>query len=548
MRAVFLVICCGAIACRSVDGEVADPLATDLADAGAVEAEALRPKVRRVASEAERLITRSDLVLWSHWTQGAALDLSAPDGGTALGRDSLTLLRRARELKADDPRALRHLEQFVVGELLARGVADESSTLANLEASLTCTVDGKEQRWRELNRLLLNEKSAVKRKALWASCLPAAAQLDAALMRRDAKVRAVLGSLEVTSALDFATDSRELDLDGLAKVSARLLELTDDHWRSTLRELSEGDLKLPVEAISRADLPRLLKVPAPVDAAFPKGQVAARGVQTLGALGLYGKPGLTLDLAEATKKNPLPLTVAPKLNDVRVSFRPLGGLRDQGLLLTELGTALALLSAKTGRFETSRLGDPAIAQVSGALFATLLTEDGWLEDMKVSEPDAVKRAWRAQQLFALRRAAGTVLARLELTEGEADEPAARARFVAIMTHALGVKLSEEDGVRMRLETDDFLRSATLLRSMLLAAALRERLGEGWWRKPESGLALINLWAKGTSLPAETLLGSLTQGLMAAVPSRSALPGDGGVVQPFVTPQRVAGSALDGGAH
>jgi len=539
MRPVLLVICCGAIACRSVDGEVADGLATELRDAGAAEAEALRPKARRIAQEAERLIARSDQVLWSHWTQGAPLDLSAGDAGTVLTHESLRVVRRARELKADDPRALKHLEQLVVGELLARGVVDESTTLANLEASLTCSVDGKEQRWRELNRVLLNEKSAVKRKAVWASCLPAAQQLDAAMVKRDAKVKEVLASLEVTSALDFASDSRELDLDVLAKVSARLLELTDDHWRATLHELSENDLKLPVESISRADLPRLLKLPAAVDAAFPKGQVGARGVQTLGTLGLYGKPGLTLDLAEAAKKNPLPLTVAPKLNDVRVSFRPLGGLRDQGLLLSELGTALALLSSKTGRFETSRLGDPAIAQVSGALFATLLGEDGWLEDMKVGDRIGVKTAWRAQQLFALRKAAGTVLARLELTDTEADEQAARARFVAIMTRALGVKLTPEDGVRIRLETDDFLRSATLLRSMLLAATLREKLGPGWWRKPESGQALSALWAKGTALPAETLLGPLMQGLMAAVPPRSALPGDGGVVEPFIRPQRVA---------
>lgn len=515
-----------AAACRSLDAPVDDERSTSLRDGGSAEAEALRIKVARLSEAAQRVVARTDEALWSHWTEGVPLELSEGDAGISLTPESLRPLRRAREIAADDLRVLKHLESFIVGALLARGVAEENAVWAQLEASLTCAVDGKEQRFRELNRQLVNEKSALKRKALWAACLKTAQQLDAALARRDAKVTEVLASLEVPSALDFDTESRELDLEVLAKVAQRLLELTDAAWHVSLRELSDNELKLPVEALSRPDLPRLLKVPAAVDSAFPKAQIAARALATLGTLGLYGRPGLTLDLAEATKKNPLPLTVAPKSNDVRVSFRPLGGLRDQSLLLSELGTALALLSSKTGRFETSRLGDPAIAQVSGALFSSLLGEDAWLEEIGVSDRAAVRSTWRAQQLFALRKAAGTVLARLELTElPEADT---RARFVTLMTRVLGVKVSVEDGVRLRLDTDDFLRSATLLRSMLLAATLRHRLGDGWWQKRESGQTLMALWAKGTSQPAETMLGSLMQGLLVTVPSQSAVMVDAGV--------------------
>ena len=184
-----------------------------------------------------------------------------------------------------------------------------------------------------------------------------------------------------------------------------------------------------------------------------------------------------------------------------------------------------------------------MAQVSGALFSSLLAEEGWLVDLKVSEPGVVKRAWQAQQLFALRRAAGAVLARLERAEASGDEPA-RARFVAIMSRALGVKLIEEDGVRMRLETDDFLRAATQLRSMLLAASLRQRLGDGWWRTPASGQALLTLWAKGTELPAETLLGSLMQAVPQVTPPRTERPGDGGVVQPPLRPERLADAGVE----
>lgn len=535
---VMLVLC--ATACRSVDGDVTDNegLAARGPDAGAAEAEALRPKITSFTAAAQKRTAHADEALWAHWIQGASLDLSQPDAGVALTGKSLSAIRRAIELGAGDARGLRHLESFVVGDLLAQGAADENTAVANLEASLNCTVDGKEQRYRDLNRLLVNERSAVKRRALWAACLKPAEQLDAALAKRDAKVKAVLASLEVSSPLEFDTASRELDLEVLAKIAERLLEATDDAWRSTLKDLSEnGDLKLPASSLTRADLPRLLKVPPAVDAAFAKGQIAPRAVQTLASLGLYGRPGLTLELSEAAKKNPLPLTVAPAIGDVRVSFRPLGGLKDQALLLSELGTALALLSSKTGNFQTSRLGDPAIAQLSGALFASLTVEDDWLEDAGVGERTAVRYAAQVQRMFALRKAAGTVLSLLEMSD---DETVARGRYVAIMTRALGVKLSAEDGVRMRIETHDFLRSATFLRSMLLASTLRARLGPKWWQKLESGQTLLALWAKGTSLPAEVLVGSLQQGLISSMPSQ---PGDAGVVQPFLTPLRIdAGAA------
>ncbi len=537
--------------CRTTPEPLEDGLATQVRDAGPTEADALRPKVALLSKDVERLGQLTDEALWSHWTQGTPLDLAAAaDAGVAVTPQALVTLRRARALGADDERALQHLERFVVGDLLARGVSDESAVVANLDASLTVSVDGKDVRWRELNRLLVNEKSALKRKALWAAGLKTAEQLDAAVAKREAKVKDVLASLDVPSSLEFAAESREIDLEALAQTAELLLEWSEDAWRATLKQLSDGELKLPAEALTRADLPRLMKVPAAVDAAFPKGQLAPRAIQTLGTLGLYGRPGLTLDLADAAKKNPLPLTVVPRLGDVRVSFRPLGGLRDQALLLSELGTALALLSSKTGRFETTRLGDPAITQLAGALLATLPAEDAWLEDMQVAAGDrpAIVRAWQAQQWLGLRRAAGTVLAKLETST--LPETEARARYVAIMARALGVKHTAEDGVRWRLDTDDFLRSATLLRTTLLAATLRSRLGPAWWRSPESGQTLLSLWAKGTSVSAEAQAGTFAQGLAAFVPERAELLPDAGVVKPFVVPARLGISdagAPDGGS-
>ena len=258
-----------------------------LPDAGPTEADLLRPKVGKLSAEAATVMSAVETALWTHWTTGAPLDLSKATAGheALFTKETVALVRHARELKADDPRALAHLERWLVSEALTRATAEESTTVANLEATATFSLDGKEQSWRELSRLLVNEKSAVKRRALWAASLKTAERIDAAIARRDAKAKEALAALEVPSMLELAAESRELDLESLAQVADRLLSQTEPSWQATLKRLSDADLKLPVDKLVRADLPRLLKVPAAVDATFPKAQVGARGVQTLGTLG-----------------------------------------------------------------------------------------------------------------------------------------------------------------------------------------------------------------------------------------------------------------------
>ncbi len=461
-------------------------------DAGTTEAELIAPKVEAIEKEAAVVVRAVDEALWTHWTTGAPLELAAASKGheALFSRQSLQVLRRARELRPWESKRISNLERWLGGELLARGVAAESEALANLEASATFTVDGKELPWRDLSKLLVNEKSAVKRRALWNGSHAAALRIDAAVRRREEKSKEVLAALELPAPLDFAAEMRGLELDALQKSADEVLTRTDAEWKATLQALADAEVKLPVAALTRAELPRLLKVPAVVEAEFPRPKIATRAVQTLGTLGVYGKPGLTLDLAEAAKKHPLPLTVAPAPDDVRVSVKPAGGLRDQQAVLGELGAALTLHGSRSGSFAIDRLGNPAETLRSSELFASLVTEEAWLSANEVNNRPQVIASARALRLFLLRRAAGIVLARLE-TQALADEAAARAKYVAVMRRAMGITLAPEEGARWRFETDDFLRSATQLDAMLGAEALRVQLGEGWWLKPFTPLAPIH---------------------------------------------------------
>ncbi len=557
-------------ACPRNDSSLQANLDGVAVDAGVVdpELERLRAHVVSLSNDTREWSRAVDASLWAHWTAGAPLDWASLNAkrDALLTTDRLSMLRQALERGVDDVAALEHLAVFLESEAVSRSAVEEADAVATLEATLTFTLDGKDVRWADLNRLLATEKSALKRKALWTASLPAAQKLDAALAARDAKRAAASlttqqalwhgrangdaqrsGNLVPKSLFEVEAEQRDVEPEAMRRVAEGVLTLTSEAWRLTLERLNQADTKLPPASLTRADLPRLMRVPAEVDLAFGKKDLASRAVATLGALGLSGKQSLTLDLSEAVKKNPLPLTVTPGgPADVRTSFRPLGGLRDQQLFFSELGIALALQHVTAGRFEYERLGDSALAQATGELFATLPGEPEWLEAQGVLEPArrVVIEAWQVQRLFQARRAAAAFLVRLDCIARNDEQ--ARTRAAALFTRALGVVHTEADMARMRFDADDGLRSATTLRSMLIGEQLRAQLnltaGEPWFRSQAAGKALVELWSTGSSVPLETRVVPLGAALTAFW-QRSievtpvGLPADGGVaIAPFPQPK------------
>lgn len=460
----------GALALCACVKEVPKP-AAEPPDAGSSEAELVLPRLDAVEREVLGVLRANDEALWKTWTTGAPLELAANLKGheALVSKDTVDLLRRARESRPDDGERIDALSRWIIGRMLVDGTATETEAITSLEASATFLVDGKEFAWRDLGKTLVSEKSALKRRQIWVGSHEVARKLDALIAARDQKVASLLASLGEPTPLEYAARSRGFELAKLERSAEDALASTDEAWKSTLQALSDVEVKLPASQLMRSDFPRLLKVPAAIDAEFPKAKIATRVVQTLGALGVYGQPGLTLDLAENTRKNPLPLTVVPTPGDVRVSIRPFGGLRDQQLALAEVGAALQLKKMATEPSYKGRLASPLAAQIEAEKFGALLSDRAWLGANEVQNADAIVKTVEAQRLFLLRRTAGVVLARLS-TARAPDEAAARSTYVTVMSLAMGVTLGPDEGARWRVETDDFLRSATQLEAMLAASS------------------------------------------------------------------------------
>lgn len=512
----------------------------------------LAEDVAQLSAALERFLRAQDEALWTQWLTGTLYDAEALRARfpQLFRADAVVTVRQARTAAGADPRALGHLEGALAGLQISAQAAASETALANLEASLTFTGDDRDVPWRELSRTLANEPSALKRKAVWAASHRAAERLGALLDRRDAAV------LQAHRALGLEPDTfselrLELDLDQAAELAETLLKQTDAAWRAVLERRAREELKLPLERLSRADLPRLMRPASAVEAAFPKELQAARARAPFEALGLLPAPGFEVVSDEARVKGVLPLPLLVRPYQARLAVRPRPGLRPFEAFLNELGRLAALREASGQRFEYARLGAPVVADVTGALFEGLVGKPEWLAAAQLS-PEAARaaaRAWTDAQLFELRKASALLLA--DIAAHDLGPAEAQEQWRALLSRALALPVPADEAARWKLELEAGLLPAHALRVHALAAwldgALEAQHGPSWWKNPSAAQTLRKLWAPGTALPPEAVLPPLNVAaapLVAALTGQPAPAADGGTWTPvpFPTPQTLAADA------
>lgn len=491
-----------------------------LSPSAQAERDALLPKVEALSRSAQGLLKSQDELIWKNWTEGAVRDIDETYRGkeALFTPQSIHNVERLRELSQDpkEIRALTHLQNYVVGEYLAQSVNDVIDAIANLEASMSFTLDGRDYPYRNLERLLANEKSTVKRRELYAAATPSVERLSQSLRRKNEQLEElVVQGLGYSSYQAFGAELRQVNLDELGLIAEHILDVTERPYKEVLTKLAAQELQLPVDKLQRADIPRLFR-PVGVDAFFPKAELIPRAEATLKGMGFELKrlPNIRLDLKDSPAKNPRALTLSVDVpKDIRVSLKLTGGVRDQRAVFHELGHALTDAFVKEQRFELKKLGNSTTAEAFSNLFEGLVEDPVWLE--RTAGLSGEKRAGYladegARQLFLLRKTAGSLIYQLALHHGPVSD--VRALYKSVMERTYGIPMKPDDLARAVVDQEDFYPAADRLRASFLASQLKSQLtarfGPAWWTNPRAGELLKSIWANGNAQSADAVASSV----------------------------------------
>jgi hypothetical protein len=245
---------------------------------------------------------------------------------------------------------------------------------------------------------------------------------------------------------------------------------------------------------------------SPLEALYTKERSVPVCVETLARLGfdLDQEQGIKLDLDDRPQKSPRACVIAsdpPQV--VHLITRAQGGLHDYQAFLHEAGHALHYAGCDPALAYTFRKlsRDHALTEIYSYILEAISREPAWhAEHFGLSDEQAREHAQATTFLEALlyRRYTAKLQFELDFWGRFADDGGTADGYHERLTGATGVRyrrdayLSDMDA---GFYSADYLRA--WIRSAQLRAHLVREIGEDWWRRPETGERLRELFRQGT---------------------------------------------------
>ena len=429
--------------------------------------------------------------------------------------ERLTRLDTALGLGAsvDGDRRRRELWKFACEGYLGNFVRDEAERVAELEATLTATVDGEEIPFRMLKPRLMNEEDRAARERIEAARNELTEEHLNALELQAAQV--VVRETQRLGAPSYAALYRSFGfrLDDLAEQCRRFLADTEQLWEEVGDRFFRSRVGLGLGAVERWDVGRAWRG-ADWDSAFPRDVMLPALEGTLADLGieLRAQENVELDLDERPSKDPRafcsPIEIPGR---VVLVLKPAGGPDDWRALFHEAGhTEHFAHMAASLAMEERRLGDNAVTEGWAMLLEHLTTDPVWLERrLDFPRPYEFAAEGAMSLLWIVRRYCAKLLYELEFHMAE-DPTALRPRYVELLADATKVEPAAADYLG---DMDGGFYASEYLRAWAfeaqLRAYLRERFGNAWFSRRDAGSLLRELWAEGQKPSADELLHDVT---------------------------------------
>jgi hypothetical protein len=239
---------------------------------------------------------------------------------------------------------------------------------------------------------------------------------------------------------------------------------------------------------------------------------------TTSALGfdMTAIPNIRLDVEDRPQKSPRACVIASSPPEVvHLITRAQGGLSDYQAFLHEAGHALHYAGVDPRLPYTFRAisRDHALTEIYSYIFEAVTREPGWhAQYFGLSDAQVEENAQVTLFLEALLYRRYTAKLRYELGFwGAFGEERGRSPrdYTSLLTEATGIRYDERNYLA---DMDAGFYSADYLRAWIRSAQLRAHLirgvGEDWWRSPQTGELLRELFREGTKPTSEEVAARL----------------------------------------
>jgi hypothetical protein len=469
-------------------------------------------EIDALSADADRFLTELDEESYLHF---AGLKETFDIAPIYERHERLTQLDTALRLGAsvNGDRRRRELWKFACSGYLGNFVSEQDERVAELEATLTATVDGEEIPFRMLRPRQMNEENRDVRERIETARSELTDEHLNALQLQKAQV--VQRETRRLGADNYADLHRSFGfpLDDLAEQCRRLLADTEDLWVEAGDRFFRSRIDIGLAEIKRWDVGRAWRGAA-WDAAFPPDQMIPALEGTLADLGidLHAQKNVELDLEDRPSKDPRafcsPIEVPGR---VVLVLKPQGGPDDWSVLFHEAGHTEHFAHTDSSLSpEEKRLGDNAVTEGWAMLLEHLTTDPVWLERrLDFPRPYEFAAEGAVQLLWLVRRYCAKLLYELEFHTAD-DLTALQPRYVELLSDATKVEPAASDYLS---DIDEGFYATEYLRAWAfeaqLRAYLRERFGNAWFSRREAGSLLRELWAEGQKPTADELLYDVT---------------------------------------
>jgi len=434
--------------------------------------------------------------------------------GDLFSRDQLGALQEAEQSaeEPDERERIYRLRKTCEEGLISAELVEKEDALENAELASKVVFRGDEMPLRAAQAKLAILTAYADREELGDLAVDSSAKLNDD--RRELLQATEALSAELSGEPDPVARSEEekkVSLRQLAQVLADAAALFDDVFRQQREKWFDrllGPERTEQPASSHAAYMRRL---SPLEHVYTKERATEICLETLTALGfdLAADPNIRPDLEDRPQKTPRACVIAsdpPKV--VHLITRAQGGLHDYQAFLHEAGHALHYAGVDADLPYTFRRisRDHALTEIYSYIVEEISYEPEWHAlHFGLSDSEAHENAQATMFMNSLlfRRYTAKLHYEIDFWSRFSSDGGTPEGYAE--------RLSEATGLRYRWENyladmDAGFYSADYLRAWIRNAQLREHLvqkvGEDWWRSPETGELLRGLFREGAKPTSE----------------------------------------------